>query len=411
MFLLTYYVMAFIGGLVPTTLSEAYPIELRLQAASVYVSGILTFLLSSVLTAKVLRFNQGTEVAAFRNRVQESTAIPGSSKVLRLFLVILLVSHVISYVFYFKGNIPIIQAIQTAFGGSSSRDLLRSVRFDLVYQPGASVFEQFRYVLGPFTNLALLLLGHKWGQRKYVWAGLACLPLTVLLLLGTGQRHPLVSFVVLAFITIHYVSPALLRRVALPGGLAVLVALAGQTFMLGRFAGSGDMVTDLWTSFELVLDRFVRPTAEVAYFTYWEFAGELPRMGATWLNDLSGLVPFIPPAQLPFSKELFGILFGKDGTAAPPGMVEAFVNLGILGPAILGVVLGCLLTVLFVRGVRMAQNSKAPALDAAFLAFFTYLFARIGQGGLMQPFYFGLIPMPILWWYVRKYVGAQSVSE
>jgi hypothetical protein len=409
LFILTYYVMSYIGGIIPGKVSDLLDFDTRLRAAIVFCSGMVAFFASSILVVASTRFNAKAEIMAFRNAIGRDECPPAGAAVLRFLLFTSVLSIGISYVFYYGGHIPIADALSLlSAGGLETHDLLAAARLDIVYRTGSSFLDQFRYVLGPFSNLALLLLSIRWGNRRFMWIAWMIMPITVLLLVGTGQRHPLVAFILMTIVSLNYVGQKWLKRsTPVIGGFAFSI-LVGQTYLLGRFTKTGDPLGDLLVACGQILDRFVRPSAEVSYRTLSLFSDLPPRFGTTWLNDLTGLVPFVPPLQEPFTRELFRSLNGTEGTASPPGFVEAFVNLGNLGPIIVGAILGAVLTFLFVWGVRKTIASSVPVVDALFVGFFTYVFARVGQAGLTQPLYFGVIVVVPYWWCIQRILGKRT---
>lgn len=411
MFLSIYFVMTFAGVvLAPKATEGLSPSDVQAGTLT-YLGGIVSFALSSILVARMLRFDPVREIGYLIRRVREDY-LP-DRRILQILMVSTIACLLISYFVYFRGRLPILVAFGALLTdpGADTRDELLSARFDLVYQSGTAVLEQFRYVLGPFTNVCLIVLGRRWNSPLHTRVGFAVLPLTILMLLGTGQRHPFVSMMVLTAVILCYTSPDLVVRVGVPFGVGAFTVMWFQTYLLGRFIKTGDLPTDLANALMQVFDRFVRPSAEVAFGTYALMRHDAPRMGATWLNDITGLVPFVPPMDEIFSRELFRLLYGKEGTASPSGFTEAFANLGSFGPTLIGLFFGAFLTVLFVRLLRLSAQRDQPLVDTLFLAYYTYLFARVGHSGFAQTLIMGVITIPAYWLLIRVVVRLRPTTS
>lgn len=400
-----YVVMAYVGALLPGRVARELPQSVRFRTAAMYLLGILAFAGFGMLTAYVMRFRPAHELAALRERATTAHGPANAGAVLGILAAVGIGGLVVTWLFFYNRTLPLGAAVEATLAdpaGGRSRTILLDARLGY-YRHGVQFLEQFRYGLAPFCNVALLFLGRRWQRRGYAMLGLALLPFTCVMLLGSGQRHPFASLLLFSGMILAYGAPRLFRRLVVPLGSVTLVVFWVQTFLLGRFDKTGDLMSDISRSGSLVIDRFVMTHAGIAYRTVELFRHEQSRLGRTWLNDLVNFIPFLPGKRESFTIELFRLEYGGTvGSASPVAPLEGYVNFGTAGPLVVGAFLGLVLTAVTVAIVRAGVRDPLPALDLLFLAYVAANAARAGYGGLLSPLQVGIIPVFVLWLLLRQ---------
>lgn len=409
-----YVVMSLAGGIIPGRVARELPLDVRNRIGAMYVLGVVAFAGFGLLVARALRFRPAEEFAAVQKRADEQPPPANANGLLGLLLLVAVLSAAVTWLLFYNRTLPIGAALQATFsnpGGGASRSILLDARLGL-YRHGVQFLEQFRYGLLPFSNILMFMLARQWGAPFFTRAAVVLFPVTAVMLLGTGQRHPFALALVFAAIALAYTATQTFRRFVVPILVGGFVVFWGQTFVLGRFDKSGSLVTDLIRSSELAVDRIVMTHAGIAYRTVEAFRQDPIRLGRTWLHDIVNFIPFLPDKTESFTIELFRRQYGTTGSASPVAPLEGFVNFGFIGPAIVGTFLGVVLTLATIAVVRKAQTSAVPTLDLVFLAYITANITRAAYGGLLSPLQVGLIPAFVLWVVLRASArSAEAVSE
>jgi hypothetical protein len=401
---MTYLGMSYLGAVLPGRTRDALPSTSVQETATMYMLAIVGFCVAGLLVASHSGLRPSVEVPSLQRRLRVLAPPRNSRTILKLLILMVTISLAVSFVLYYQGRLPLVEALSAAIedpSGTEAREIYLDARLGLYYS-GIAMLEQFRYGLGPFANLTLVVLAMIWHHRAYAWLGIALIPVTSLMLLGSSQRHPIAAFLLWAAITVAYVAPATFRRAIAPLIVVGVVTLWLQTYLIGRFTKTGDVTADILASLLQLFDRFVATHSSLA-FELVEYVRHLPpRLGNTWLNDLVNYVPFIPDQPQAFSLELFTLVTGRTGSISPLSLFEGYANFGFAGPFLVGVVLGTLLMIIHVAVLRLAGRSHVAAIDVIFLAYVTYSFTRAGYGGLISPLSVGLIPATAVWVFLRS---------
>ena len=208
---------------------------------------------------------------------------------------------------------------------------------------------QFKNVLLPGLTAVVVVRYLLRGSQKYLYASLLLVPLSVVFLLGTGQRG---AFVVATATAVIYLAVALPRRLArqalilaLAGGL-VLLGIA--TLALGRATDTAGDATGLDAAAKGIWLRVMRDNqvSGLAYHEYFE--EDAPVWGLEWGNRLQNLLP--GPGEKTADNVIHAVLYGTDrGTA--PGTLWGSVwhNFAVVGALVVPLLLAMIHHSLYAR--------------------------------------------------------------
>jgi oligosaccharide repeat unit polymerase len=366
--------------------------------------GMVGFTVGVVTTSVWLRFSPGKELQALRSRITLSeTGL--REKVVIMVIGYALAVSLVSVYFLRAGGIPLFEGIGVLVTGDEARTahlLLKQRRMELTYfedssYRGQGYVDQLRMIVLPYVVACLFLWARETKhRRKQIAACLLALP-PIVFLMGTGQRHPILAFL-LSLTALGYVmTPPALHRKVLGGffaiGFGVFFAL---TFVLGRYTHTDSMASDMSMVALGLWNRICYSNAFGTMAVFDLFPNPEPfRHGWTWLSDLRG---FLPGPYVAFSAWLFRRLYGFVGTAAPMSFAEMYANFGLpgvlFGSAIVGIVMQT-------AHVVWARKKSYRAEDLVIYAMGSMGLARLAMGGLLGPIQYGLVGLPLLYVSVR----------
>jgi hypothetical protein len=254
--------------------------------------------------------------------------------------------------------------------------LLALLKFAMGQDPGVSVLDlrlgfaagderyfapgyvkQVRDVLLPLVAL-FLMFGIPRPRRRFYSVVALVLPVTSILMVSTGERGPLMLFLVGTVYSalasarrgIHS-----LRSVMVPIGILALLGLSGFTLLSSTFTSRGyeDSSTGV-----ILLDRIVTRAPEENMLAARVWARRAPSPGGGWLSELSTV---LPGTQTTLSNLIHEELGGGERGNSVMGMwVDVYYNFGwLMGVAVSG-------------------------LMGAGLALYTHWVSRMREGGILR---------------------------
>lgn len=219
---------------------------------------------------------------------------------------------------------------------------------------------QFKNALLPALVFVILAASFR-DRKRSRWFTVAILvPATLIFLLGTGQRSPLVRVLVFLAVVLYLVAPRragrYLPRIVLVGVPIFFVA----TFATGRATSSLQAAEGLWGQIGVLFEQLVyrifgsSQTASIAAFRYVD--GLDRANGADWAQSLMGLLPGQPGSTV--SNEVFAILYGSTRGNAPPSLWgSAYYNFGFVGTLVVAGIIAIVLCVLSLAANRINRTN------------------------------------------------------
>ena len=362
--------------------------------------GILGFVMGIVTVSAWSRFRPTVELAGLRQRfvLHERYQV---CKIGIMMIGYLICCVILAYFYEGGGGIPLLQGITALVRGDeflTAQILLKQRRMELTYfqasaYRGQGYIDQFRTVVLPYI-VATFVLWSSSSTRKglRILVGLSLLPVA-LFLLGTGQRHPILTFGLLMSIIGYVIAPPEKHRkiilITLTAGFVVFAVL---TFMLGRYGHTGSFRSDLPMVLWGLRDRIVYANSVGTMSLFHLFPNPEPfRWGWTWLSDLQG---FLPGPYVGFSAWLYRRLYGGVGTAAPMCFGEMYANFGLWGVFLGASALAMVLQLLHVWWIR---RRTYRAEHIVMYCMISMSLAWCAAGGLLNPLQRGLIAVPVLY--------------
>jgi oligosaccharide repeat unit polymerase len=258
----------------------------------------------------------------------------------------LIISLIAIAMFYLLNGIPLFQSITSLLKGQNFD--ITSARVEATYSSnryfGAGYLEQFRIVILPLIN-GILIISAIRGNLKAKKVLLFLIPITFLVLMGTGQRWPIFLFIVFLVIlfSLSNLDLSIVKRRLYPIIILFIVFLFVLTLLNSRYEAASAGQSQFILVLQNLLDRLfvVQGSAvstTVEYMNFQEF-----RYGSTWITNIKSLLP--GPSDITFSRELFAYRFGSlsRGNVPIPIFTEMYVNFGIWGVTIGSVIFGYIL--------------------------------------------------------------------
>lgn len=272
---------------------------------------------------------------------------------------------------------------------------------------------QFKNVILP--SLSVVAIHYAFSERKgYRWILTALLaPMSLVGILGTGQRGAFIQFIVALLVFTYYANPRKFRRRALIAVVAMAPVLALATLILGRSSaalapGSGivNQASVLWN--ELARRIFVdNQQTGIAGFEYTRTAPI--QWGTEWGGSLLDLLPGVTNPTQTLSSQVFRYLYGDSRGTAPPSMWgSVYYNFGWLGIVVGPMLLAVLYRKLTLFGLNRGSLDSLEAMGMA------GVFAILGTwiaGGPDYLFNAGAATYAVLWWAGRNIPRRRTTTE
>jgi oligosaccharide repeat unit polymerase len=205
---------------------------------------------------------------------------------------------------------------------------------------------QFKNALLPALVLVVVVASYKLKNPSRLLTAVGLGSITLVLLIGTGQRHPLIKVLVLAVIFAYLFFPKLAVR-----SVVSAVAVGAPLFFLTTFA-SGRITTELESADSLsgrasvLVDQMIfrffagsQSSATIA-FRYVHSRDEVV-FGSEWLRALLGLLPGQPGSDI--ANQVFELMYGSSRGTSPLSLWgSAYHNFGFGGTLLFAGLLGVL---------------------------------------------------------------------
>lgn len=366
--------------------------------------GMIGFALGVLAITVWMRFSPTRELPALRDRIrlQENGL---REKVVIMTLGYTLALGIVALYFKQAGGIPLFEGLGALVSGDEARTaqvLLKERRMELTYAEGSSYrgqgyIDQLRMIVLPYVVSCLFLWAWHTRRRGLQIVTVALGAPVVVFLMGTGQRHPLLAFLLSLTILGYVMAPPHTHRRVL--GIFFAVGFGfffALTFMLGRYTHTESLASDMGMVALGLWNRICYSNAFGTMALFELFPNPEPfRWGTTWTNDLRG---FLPGPYVALSAWLFRRLYGFTGTASPMCFGEMYANFGFIGVFVGSALVGAGIQVVH---VLWARRRTYGAEDLVVYAMLSMGFARLAMGGLLGPIQYGLVGLPLLYLAVR----------
>lgn len=214
---------------------------------------------------------------------------------------------------------------------------------------------QFKNTLLPIF-LSYLIIKYKIIYNKVPIFLYTLIPVTIVLLFGTGQRGAFVLTALIIGYCLFYLYNIKYRRLLLMfGSLGVLSLFLLSSFFIGR-TSTTDINTGVLNNikglFESFLYRITTANQEGAVIGFRRIIFNRPiQYGLEWKQAIIGLLPGIDGSKL--SSEIFNVMFGGGnsirGNAPPSTVGSIYHNFGSIGVIMVPVLLSITLQYLYYR--------------------------------------------------------------
>lgn len=226
--------------------------------------------------------------------------------------------------------------------------------------------------------------------------------ITIVFLLGTGQRGAFVTAAVLAVVTLYFVSPDKAPRYTLRFALVAIPLFFIATFATGR--ASSDLLAAenplavVGVMFDQLAFRLLgsnQLTSTVGF--HYVYTQEIP-FASEWIKGFVGLLPGQEGSDL--SNRIFAMLYGSTrGTAPLSVWGAAYHNLGFVGALIFAVILAIIFCAI---SARANMKTNVNLVQLAGIAGVTATLGTWIADGPVSFLNKGLVVYVLLWWWGNR---------
>lgn len=270
------------------------------------------------------------------------------------------------------------------------------------YAPNRYLFpgyvNQFRNILLPSAALVLVWSAYRKHVRVRHLLAAVLGAVSVVSLMGTGQRGAFILFVVVAIVFLRWASALRIGRPLLIGSLLGLPALFFATLLLGRSQAQLDEGSSPFSSVVVIgkelLERFFIVNQQSGYDAVIFIRDRPTQWGMEWLQGIVGLTPW--SSGSPLAREVFESLYGTDrGTAPITLWGSVYYNFWwwgvVAAPALLAFVAAWLVK-------RTRRSAELSAVEAVGMAGVAVVFGTWVAGAPDQLVNNGIVAFALLWW-------------
>ncbi|WP_309082482.1 hypothetical protein [Microbacterium sp.] len=262
----------------------------------------------------------------------------------------ILASIGISTLYYMSvGYLAFVESLQ-ALINDTGEDVaalrLESYAGEKYFFPG--YVNQFKNALLPALTIVVLTSAYHFRVSGRAVVGLILAPLTLLFLLGTGQRGAFVIALALAVVTAYFVVPRRVKKYIVRIGIVGILLFFLLTIASGRanrdLEAAPDFGSKLGVLFEQLAFRILgsNQMSSIVGFQYIH-EQDIPA-GSEWWQAFVGLLPGQPGSDL--SNRIFAVLYGSTRGTSPLSLWgSTYHNWGLVGT----VLIAALLATIFCR--------------------------------------------------------------
>lgn len=376
-------------------------------------SGLVSFIFGAAVLRTMYPITQEEAKAWFKQKV----TVTDDSINMKIIWGFIILSVLIGYLYYQAiGYNVFIESFRSYF--IYDQGLLRNVatlRLD-TYSTGRYLapgyVNQFKNILLPLLTIFViaertLLKKSKLGT---VLTTVILLPITVVLLLGTGQRG---AFFIVSLMAASFIYVSLPRQVAkkwlFVAGVTFLVLFSMATLFLGRTEYGGSFASIPLQLIQQIAKRFFSDNQSVNVYGFRFVYSSSIQFGQGWLDGLADILPGRTVRSTPMLASIvFSILTGSSRGTAPVSIwSETWYNWGLVGIPIVGFILGWSYQFVYHRLIRGSKELFR-------LTVYSAVYVLLGLWAVSGPVYLingGLITVLLLYALVSILKKTQKRSS
>ncbi|RGE19786.1 oligosaccharide repeat unit polymerase [Leucobacter sp. wl10] len=317
---------------------------------------------------------------------------------------LLLLSIAVCVLYYSAiGYIAFFESLQSIEGGGDEdiADLrIQSYSGSRYLFPG--YVNQFKNSLLPALVMVIIIAAFRFRARGRHLLTIALVPMTLVFLLGTGQRAPFVRALIFITITFYLIAPKKMKKYAPRIVLAGLPLFFLTTVATGRAARELAEADGLFGTTQVLFEQLLfrifgsSQLGSVVGFR-WAYSQNIPA-GSEWAQSILGLLP--GQAGSDTANQIFALLYGSTRGTAPLSLWgSAYYNFGMGGSLLLAFFLGLLLCALSQKALMFKKMSVIQATGVAGVSMASGLWISDGP---TTPLNAGLLAFAFLWiWGAR----------
>jgi oligosaccharide repeat unit polymerase len=220
------------------------------------------------------------------------------------------------------------------------------------FAPGYT--NQFKNVLLPLLICYLYSRYFLLKKMRNLVLALILSPLSLIFLLGTGQRG---AFVIMTMVMFIFFNASLTRKKKKWFNIILcvcfIVVFSFSSYLIGRSLSNLDSGLDFLKILMALPERIFLGNQEAAVVGF-HYLYQLPtQYGMDWINDLMNLLPFKTQSHINIASEVYYILFGTDRGTAPISIWGSiWYNFGPIGNLVIPFIMGFIYQGLYIRFIR-----------------------------------------------------------
>lgn len=312
---------------------------------------------------------------------------------------LLLLSIGICILYYASiGYIAFFESIQSIVGGGQEdiADLrIQSYSGSRYLFPG--YVNQFKNSLLPALVMVVGVAAFHFRSRGRHMLMLLLVPLTLVFVLGTGQRAPFVRALIFVTIAFYLIAPKNMKRYAPRIALVGLPLFFVATFATGR---AGQQIAAAESPFGIVQVFFEQlafrifgssQLGSVVGFR-WAYDQSIPT-GSEWSQAIVGLLPGETGPDT--ANQIFALLYGSTRGTSPLSLWgSSYYNFGMEGSLLIAFFLAILICVISMKALKVTHTNVIQATGVAGVSM---TFGLWISDGPTTPLNAGLIAFAFLW--------------
>lgn len=299
----------------------------------------------------------------------------------------------IGYVAFFNS----LAALSDGSYGDISALRLDSYAGSRYFFPG--YVNQFKNALLPALTIATIISLYRFKSRWRLAVSGCLASVTLVLLLGTGQRGAFILALALVAMSAHLVAPRRLKNVMLPLTFVGISLFFITTFASGRVAPQLHQAQGIQEQFGILWDQLVfrvfgsNQASSIGGFRY--IYGMTIPFGSEWVQGLIGVLPGQIGSDL--SNQIFAQLYGTSRGTAPLSLWgAAYHNLGFHGAIVFAAVLAIALTCTTIRINKKQDSNLIEIVGMAGVIITLATWIADGPTSVLNN---GLTIYVLLWWW------------